>query len=90
METNIDPCLQEDELTTRLIKELNEIQMDPNEPSHGIKIGKGLKKELAQKFMELLSFNQDVFAWTHANMVGIHPEVMCHRLNINLQAKPVR
>ena len=33
--------------------------------------------------------NQDVFAWTHADMVGIHPEIMCHRLNINPQVKAV-
>ena len=65
------------------MKELIEIQVDPNEPSHVIKIGKWLKKELAQQLAEFLSLNQDVFAWTHADMVGIHPEVMCHQLNIN-------
>ena len=39
--------------------------------------------------MEFLSLNQDVFAWTHADMVGIHPKVMSHRLNIDPQAKPM-
>ena len=50
----------------------------------------GLKKKLAQQFAEFLSFNQDVFAWTHADMVGIHRKVMCHQLNVNPQVKPVR
>ena len=47
METNIDPHLQEDESTVGLVKELIEIQVDPNEPSLIVKIDKGLKKELA-------------------------------------------
>ena len=64
--------------------------MDPNKPSYFVKINKGLKKELAQQLTEFLSINQDVFAWIHADMAGIHPEVMCHQLNIDPQTKPVR
>ena len=88
-ETNIDPLLQEDESTVGLVEELTKIQVDPNEPSHVIEIGKGLKDELAQQFTEFLSLNQDVLAWTHVDMVGIHPEVKCHRLNIDPQVKPM-
>ena len=47
-ETNIDPRLQEDESTVGPVKELVDIQVDPNEPSHFIKISKRLNKELAQ------------------------------------------
>ena len=64
--------------------------MDPNEPSRVFKIGKGLKKELTRQLTEFLSLNQDMFVWTHIDMVGIHLDVMCHLLNINPQAKPVR
>ena len=76
MDTNIDPCLQEDESTEGAVEELTEIQVDPDEPSRVVEISKGLKKELAQQFAEFQSLNQDMFAWTHADMVGIHPEVM--------------
>ena len=89
METNIDPYLQEDESTTGPLEKLTKIQVDPNEPSRAVKIDKGLKNELAQQLAEFLSLNQDVFAWTHAGMIGIHPRVMCHQLNIDPQAKPV-
>ena len=47
METNIHPRLQEDESTAGPIEELTEIEVDPNNPSHVVKIGKGLKGELA-------------------------------------------
>ena len=90
METNIDPPLQEDESTTGLVEELVNIQVDPNEPSRVIKIDNRLKKELTQQLIEFLCHNQNMFAWMHAGMVGIHPKIMCHYLNIDPQAKPVR
>ena len=71
------------------MEELTEIQVNSNEPSCVVKIGKGLKRELTRQLTEFLSLNQDVFALTHADMVGIHPKVMCHRLNIDLQGKLV-
>ena len=48
METNIDLYLQEDESIVVPIEELIEIQVDSNKPSRVVKIGKGLKGELAQ------------------------------------------
>ena len=57
METNIDPCLQEEEPTTGPIEELSEVQVDPNEPNRVIKIGKGLKGELVQQLREFLCQN---------------------------------
>ena len=89
METNIDPHLKEDESTVGLVEELVDIQVDPNEPMRVIKIGKGLNNELAQHLTEFRRHNQDVFAWTHVDMIGIHPEIMCHWLNIDPQAKPM-
>ena len=63
--------------------------MDPNEPSRVFKINKRLKKELARHLAKFLSLNQDVVAWTHVDIVGIHPKVIRHQLNINPQAKPL-
>ena len=89
METNIDPYLQEKESTARPIEELIEVQVDPNEPSWVVKIGKRLGTKLAQQLIDFLHRNQDVFAWTHANMVGIHPKIICHWLNTDPQTKPM-
>ena len=83
MEIDIDPRLQEHESTVGLVEEIVNVQVDLNEPSRIIKIGKGLNKEPTQQLTEFLRHNQDVFAWTRANIVRIHPEIMCHRLNID-------
>ena len=48
METNIDPLLQEDELTTGPVEELTKILVDLSELGRVVKSGKGLNKELAQ------------------------------------------
>ena len=64
METNIDPCLQEEESIVGPIEELVEIRMDPMEPSRVVKVGKGLSGKLTQTLTDFLRENQDVFAWT--------------------------
>ena len=66
------------------------MQVDSNEPIWVVKVGKNLKNDLVEPFVEFLKKNLDVFSWTYADMVRIHPDVMCHRLNINPQVKPVR
>ena len=83
METNIDPRLQEDEPTTKPIEELIKVQVDPSEPSRVVKISNYLKSELAEPLVEFLKKNQDLFTWIHTDIVGIHLDVMCHRLNID-------
>ena len=89
MKTNIDPHLQEEESIAEPIEELVKIQVDSKEPSRVVKVDKCLSSKLAQKLIDFLRENQDVFTWTHADMVGIHPEIMYHRLNIDPQAKLV-
>ena len=40
--------------------------------------------------IKFLKDNLDVFAWSHEDMVGVDPSVMCHHLNISPEARPVR
>ena len=64
--------------------------MDPNEPSRVVKVGMCLRSKLTKQLVNFLRKNEDVFAWRHADVVGIHPNVICHRLNINPQVELVR
>ena len=36
--------------------------------------------------MACLQRNRDVFAWSHGDMKGVDPELMCHRLNVDPRA----
>jgi len=54
-----------------------------------LKLGKGLTLEVKSQLNDFLKENLDVFAWNHEDMVGIDPNVMLHRLNIDPHHKPV-
>ena len=47
------------------------------------------KEEKAQLF-QVIQCNIDVFAWTHADMLGINPVHASHKLNVTPSTKPVR
>lgn len=52
----------------------------------GLDLDKVTKKWLTS----FLSENIDVFAWSTMNMIGIDPDVIVHRLNIDLTYHPVK
>ena len=42
------------------------------------------------ELQNVLQRNQDIFAWTHSDITGIHLDVASHRLNVLATSKPVR
>ena len=86
----IDLRSPDDKATTRPIEDLVDLPVDDKEPSKVLKLGKNLFDDLQEAISAFLKQNLDVFAWTHSNMEGIDPEIMCHRLNIVLDRKPVK
>ena len=40
--------------------------------------------------MKCLRENLDIFAWSPDDMLGIHPDMICHHLNVDPQFRPVR
>ena len=88
---DIDPReLDGDLKATGPVEELEEIQIDVQKPERTLRIGKELDPTLRRDLLDFLRQNLEVFAWTHSNMVGINPEIMAHRLNIDPSFKPVR
>ena len=49
-----------------------------------------LSKEEKAQLHQVIQFNADVFAWTHADMPGISPIHASHKLNVAPSAKLVR
>ncbi|XP_014506386.1 uncharacterized protein LOC106766145 [Vigna radiata var. radiata] len=52
-------------------------------------IGAGLQPEDERDLTELLRANFKLFAWSVADMPGIHPSVMTHKLSVFKEARPV-
>ena len=70
-------------------KELEPISLD-DDPEHLAYIDSKLAKNLKGLLTQFLWQNRDVFAWKQADMGGIDPSVITHRLNTNPSFKPVK
>ncbi|XP_031261313.1 uncharacterized protein LOC116119508 [Pistacia vera] len=86
----IDPRIHREKPTAGPTEELREICVSEEDPTRIQKVGSNLSKDMADNLAGFLKKNLDVFAWVHADMVGISPKVMCHKLNIDSKARPIR
>ncbi|XP_062118806.1 uncharacterized protein LOC133832486 [Humulus lupulus] len=84
----LDPRITE-EIGFEPVEELEEIVV-MEEPLRKLKMGKNLQDDTKEILVRFLKDNLNVFALSHEDMVGIDPSIMCHHLNINPEARPVR
>ena len=54
-----------------------------------LKIGSKLTEGLRRRLIEFLRSNYDCFAWSDADMPGIDPEVIMHKLQVDPLHQPV-
>jgi len=47
------------------------------------KLGASLGQELQDQIVEVIARHLDAFAWSSADMPGIGPDFLCHRLNMD-------
>ena len=66
------------------------VELVEREASKTIRIGMTLSPEMRTKLVQFLKENLDVFAWSHEDMPGISPKVIQHKLNVDLERKPVQ
>ena len=70
-------------------EELEPVLLD-DDPEHLAYIGSKLEEDLKNLLIHFLRQNKDVFAWKQADMGGIDPTVITHRLNVSLSFKPIK
>ena len=75
--------------TERSIEDLIEVKIDPADPDIFFLIGSQLPEPEKAELLNLLVENKEIFAWTPYEMPGINPIVMCHKLNVDPNHKPV-
>ena len=88
---NVGELDMRDEVLTRPepLEELEPVSLD-DDPEHLAYIGSKLTKDLKGLLTQFLRQNGDVFAWTQADMGGIDPAIITHKLNTNPSFKPVK
>ena len=70
-------------------EELEPVPLD-DDPEHLTYIGSQLAKDLKSPLTHFLRQNKDVFVWKQADMGGIDPTVITHRMNVSPSFKPVK
>ena len=89
-ESDLDPRLPLESTKTGPAEDTIEIQVGEAKEAKVLGIGSKLKGELKANLIRFLRSNLDVFAWCHADMIGIDPGVMSHHLNIDPTKKGMR
>ena len=88
---NVDELDMRDEVLTRPepSEELEPVSLD-DDPEHLAYISSKLAENLKSLLIQFLKQNRDVFAWKYADMGGIEPTVITHKLHTNPSFKPVK
>lgn len=87
---DLDPRISEYVERAGAIEGTLSILVDLHDASKVLKVGSPLTAELREQLVNFLWVKLDVFVSSYDNMVGIDPDVMCHRLNIDPTKKGVR
>ena len=82
--------MRDEELTRPEPSEELELVSLDDDPEHLAYIDSKLAEDLKGLLTQFLKHNKDVFAWKQADMGGIDPTVITHRLNASLSFKPVK
>lgn len=90
VEFDLNPRLPEVDKKVGSVKDTISIFVDENDSTKTLQIGSRLSPALRASLVHFLKSNLDIFAWSHAGMVGIEPEIICHHLNIDQLRKRVR
>ena len=88
---NVGELDMRDEVLTRPepLEELEPVSLD-DDPEHLAYIGSKLAKDLKSLLAQFLRQNRDIFTWKQADMGGIDPAIITHKLNTNPFFKPVK
>ena len=70
--------------------ELLQISLDEQLSERIIRVSSEFSREDFTELVKVLRENADIFAWSMAYMLGVSPDVITHKLNINLTYHPVK
>ena len=69
------------------VEALGTMELVDGEPMKTTRVGTTISIDMKKKLVQFL--NLDIFAWSHENMPGISIVIFQHKLNVNLEEKPV-
>ena len=83
-------CIEERRTMVEPVEELEVVTLDESRPERITRMGTLASQPIRQALVSFLKMNQDVFAWSHDDMLEIDPSVIVHRMNMNPASSPIR
>lgn len=77
------------ETTEELVRTTEEVLVHPAYPDQLVTIRGNFSKECRRQLITLLKNNQNVFTWEPTDMTGVPRRITEHKLNVNIQDRPV-
>jgi hypothetical protein len=71
-------------------EKLEVIVLDDEKPDKTTSIGTKMNGRIKKALIKFLRGNIDIFAWTHEDMFGIDPSIICHKLNVDSSMRPIK
>ena len=72
-------CIGEQRAVAKSVEELEEVTFNDSRPEWMTRMGTLASWLVCQALTAFLKDNQDVFAWSHEDMLGIDPSIIVHR-----------
>ena len=82
-------CTREQRAIADPVEELEEVTLNNSRPERTTRIGTLASWLIRQALTAFLRDKQDVFTWSHEDMLGINPSVIVHRLNESPSFSPI-
>ena len=83
-------CIGEQRSLVEPVEELEKVNLDDGLPERTTRIGILASWTIRQALMTFFRDNEDVFAWSHKDMLGIDPSIIVHKLNVSPSFLPFR
>ena len=83
-------CIGEQRSLVEPVEELEEVNLDDGRPERMTRICILASWTIRQALMTFFRDNEDVFAWSHKDMLGIDPSIIVHKLNVSPSFLPFR
>jgi hypothetical protein len=68
--------------------EFTKVPLDPRVPDRTVCIGAEVNPEEQAELLQFLDKNNDVFAWSTFDLIGVNRDVIEHKLQVNPSVKP--
>lgn len=85
---SIDPRIGEEQVEMEHVEEFEEVLLSSEDATRTVRIGNNFTDETKEQLKKFLQESEDVFAWSHSDMVGIDPNIISHVLNIDPKYPP--